>query len=244
MTLWCVRLVYNYWRKGGYYGQHEDYRWVHVRAMFGYPERKVIYHIFNFAFTAFFQIFLLMSLALPLWHIQNNPKQEPLNVMDGVVFAGLVAFLTLEIVADQQQWNYQTNKYKWLGQGKAAQTRSTSGGLSYTSEEIEDFKRGFHIKGLFRYTRHPNFFAEISIWWTVYLFSLSAQFSHLRANFAWSALVNYSIVGAVFLNLLFLGSTHLTEKITLSKYPEYAKYQKRVSSLIPFITTYEPNKSK
>jgi hypothetical protein len=32
----------------------------------------------------------------------------------------------------------------------------------------------------------------------------------------------------------------LTEKITLEKYPEYAKYKKRVSRLLPWFTSYRP----
>lgn len=60
------------------------------------------------------------------------------------------------------------------------------------------YKRGFITTGLFQYTRHPNFFCEISMWWVIYLFSVS------------SSGVNLSGIGALLLNLLFLGSTALT----------------------------------
>jgi len=60
------------------------------------------------------------------------------------------------------------------------------------------YKRGFIKDGLFSISRHPNFFCEISIWWAVYLFSVSSM--------GW----NYSFLGALLLNLLFLGSTALT----------------------------------
>ncbi len=42
------------------------------------------------------------------------------------------------------------------------------------------------------------------------------------------------MLGAVLLTGLFIGSTRFTEQITLSKYPEYADYQKRTSMLIPW----------
>jgi steroid 5-alpha reductase family enzyme len=42
-------------------------------------------------------------------------------------------------------------------------------------------------------------------------------------------------VGAALLNLLFLGSTALTEKISLEKYPAYKHYQNEVSRLLPFM---------
>ena len=40
-TLWGTRLTYNYWRKGGYKIGEQDYRWVHVKKMFNYPDTKV-----------------------------------------------------------------------------------------------------------------------------------------------------------------------------------------------------------
>lgn len=71
------------------------------------------------------------------------------------------------------------------------------------------YKRGFITDGLFKYTRHPNFFCEISMWWVIYFFSVS------------SSGLNLSGIGALLLNLLFLGSTALTEKISCEKYPAY-----------------------
>jgi ribosomal protein L18 len=105
----------------------------------------------------------------------------------------------------------------------------------FTSIQIEDFKRGFLVKGLFRFSRHPNFFAEISLWWVIYAFSISSQYSKIKNNFEYSLLFNYSMVGPFFLTLLFHGSTDLTENISLTKYPKYAEYQSRVSRLIPFL---------
>jgi steroid 5-alpha reductase family enzyme len=47
------------------------------------------------------------------------------------------------------------------------------------------------------------------MWWVIYFFSVS------------SSGLNLSGIGALLLNLLFLGSTALTEKISCEKYPEY-----------------------
>jgi len=46
---------------------------------------------------------------------------------------------------------------------------------------------------------------------------------------------NYSFVGAALLNLLFLGSTALTEQISIEKYPAYKDYQNEVSRLVPYL---------
>jgi steroid 5-alpha reductase family enzyme len=38
----------------------------------------------------------------------------------------------------------------------------------------------------------------------------------------------------VLLLAVFIGSTNFTEKISLSKYPEYADYQRRTSAVVPW----------
>ena len=51
---------------------------------------------------------------------------------------------------------------------------------------------------------------------------------------AGAGVLNWTIVGAASLTLLFQGSTWITEKITLQKYPAYAGYQKTTSRLMPW----------
>ncbi len=47
------------------------------------------------------------------------------------------------------------------------------------------------------------------------------------------SVLQWTVLGAVLLTLLFLGSTRFTESITLSRYPDYAAYQKTTPALIP-----------
>ncbi len=65
---------------------------------------------------------------------------------------------------------------------------------------------------------------EQVLWWCFYLFGVSATGEWL----------NVTLVGPALLTLLFHGSTNFTESISLSKYPEYADYQRRVSRLVPW----------
>lgn len=51
-TLWGVRLTYNFWRKGGYAGGGEDYRWAEVRTWFSHFTLQM----FNIFFIAIFQV--------------------------------------------------------------------------------------------------------------------------------------------------------------------------------------------
>ena len=73
-------------------------------------------------------------------------------------------------------------------------------------------------KGLFAYSRHPNYAAELTIWWLIYGFSIVAS----------GAWINWTIVGVVALTCLFLSSTILTEWIASQKYSAYADYRKKV----------------
>ncbi len=99
----------------------------------------------------FMQNWILFGYTLPIWFIQSNKtslgRQEELNVYDfGLVFFYLV-FYAIEAIADEQQWAFQSSKYKWLD----AQKKNLK--TSYTQQQIEDFKRGFYVRGLFKYSR-------------------------------------------------------------------------------------------
>jgi len=51
-TLWGGRLTYNFWRKGGYAGGGEDYRWAEIRTWFSHFTLQM----FNIFFIALFQV--------------------------------------------------------------------------------------------------------------------------------------------------------------------------------------------
>jgi steroid 5-alpha reductase family enzyme len=78
--------------------------------------------------------------------------------------------------------------------------------------------------GLFKFSRHPNFFSEQAQWWVFFLFGAVAA----------GSLLEWTVVGAFLLTALFIGSTRFTEEISVSKYPDYVEYQRRTSALIPW----------
>ena len=84
--------------------------------------------------------------------------------------------------------------------------------------------QGFLTTGMFAYSRHPNFFFEQAQWWALFLFGAIAA----------GSLLQWTVLGAVLLTILFIGSTRFTEEITLSKYPEYADYQATTSPIVPW----------
>jgi len=199
VTLWGARLTYNFARKGGYTGT-EDYRWAILRGRM----KPWQFGVFNLFFIVLYQNAILVLITLPAVTVLNNPTR-PLGLLD--VLAGLLflALLAGETIADQQQWNFHAWKQREADAGRQPQPR-------------------FLQTGLWRLSRHPNFFFEQAQWWTLFLFGAIAAGSLLQ----WTAL------GAVLLTLLFVGSTVFTESITRSKYPEYADYQATTSPIVPW----------
>ncbi len=86
--------------------------------------------------------------------------------------------------------------------------------------------------GLFRYSRHPNFFFEQAQWWVLYAIGATAAVA--AGAGVWGGALNLTIAGPVLLTILFLGSTVFTESISAQKYPDYAKYQRSTSMLVPW----------
>ena len=194
VTLWGIRLTFNFARKGGYARGGEDYRWAVLREKLA-PWQ---FQVFNFFFISLYQNAILLLITLPaLTALQHQGSFGVADVVVAVVFAG---FLVGETVADQQQWVFHREKHA----GRAS-TR-------------------FLQEGLFRYSRHPNFFFEQAQWWVVFAFGAIAARSVLQ----------WTVLGAVLLTLLFVGSTRFTEQISRSRYPEYADYQATTSAVIPW----------
>src|SRR5882757_7986774 len=95
------------------------------------------FEIFNFFFISLYQNVILLLIALPALTAYDHRSTPfgPLDVVIGILFLG---FTIGETVADQQQWNFQARK--------------KAGGA--------DFSPRFLTGGLWRFSRHPNFFFE------------------------------------------------------------------------------------
>lgn len=213
VCIWGARLTYNFARKGGYSLSSEDYRWRTVLGWFGNAHGLWVlpWELFHLGFICVYQHVLIWSLVAPSFLVWAAVDQPSIDLWDLAIASAFLALLGIETMADQQQWRFQ--------QVKHAPRASTS----VSAELKSDLKRGFLTSGLFRYSRHPNFFAEQSMWLVLYLFGV-------RVSGMW---LNATLAGPVLLVLLFQGSTWLTELLSCKKYPEYKQYQKTTSQLIP-----------
>ena len=86
----------------------------------------------------------------------------------------------------------------------------------------------FIESGLWRYSRHPNYFGEMLVWWGLFIFAVPVLHG---AAFA-------VVIGPVFVTLLllFVSGIPLLERSADAKYgddPAYCAYKRRTSILVP-----------
>lgn len=207
-TIWGARLTYNFAKKGAYsikfWAGEEDYRWIILREnkMFK-PHWK--WALFNLFFISIFQNVLILLTTLPA--VAAMTSSAGLNYIDVIAIVYMGGAILLETIADKQQWDFQSTKYKLLGEGKKLE------------ELPEPYNKGFNTTGLWKYSRHPNYLGEQSTWVGFFIFSVAAG----------AGIFNWSAAGVILLIILFIGSSIFAENISSSKYPEYKDYKKKVS---------------
>ena len=201
VTAWGARLTFNFARKGGYARGGEDYRWAALRKRMS----PALYQVFNLLFISIYQNALILGITLPAWTVYAASPRTPLGIWDILIAVLFLALLAGETIADQQQWNF----HQWK------KTESAAGRTPSPT---------FLTTGLFRYSRHPNFFFEQSQWWAFYLFAIVAT----------GSVFHWTLLFPVLLSLLFVGSTVFTEAISKQRHPEYVDYQAGTSAIVPW----------
>jgi len=171
------------------------------------------FQVFNLLFIVIAQNVLLALIAMPALTAYQH-QSTPFGAVGALLALLMLACLIGETIADQQQWNFHQRK----------KAQIAAGGVPDSN---------FCQTGLFRFARHPNYFFEIAQWWL--LFGIGAA--------AAGSLLQWTGIGALLLTGLFIGSTRLTERISLSKYPEYADYQARTSPIIPWPPRQVPSEA-
>jgi len=124
--------------------------------------------------------------------IENN---HPITWLDNLGFIVILFGIAYESIADYQLMQFK-NDIK--NRGKLLQS------------------------GLWKLSRHPNYFGEILVWWGFFITTLTTGF-------------HYNLIAPLlmtFLILRFSGVTLLEANLT-SKFDEYDNYQKKVNTIIP-----------
>lgn len=119
---------------------------------------------------------------------------NPFNFLDIIAFITTCSAITIETIADQQLNNF-------------IRTRESN-------KQVIN-------RGLWKYSRHPNYFGEILFWWGLFLFALAANISYW-----WIA------IGPISILVLFLVVSIPLIEERLENKPEYIFYKKNVSKLV------------
>lgn len=142
-----------------------------------------------------FPTFMVFMACLPMYPALVKPQTE-LTVFDMLAFALCLTAIAIETIADEQLRNFKKR-----------------------IREQDEFMKS----GLWKISRHPNYFGEWLFWFGIYLFGLIAN-----PAYWWTG------IGAVLMLLMFLFiSIPLMEKRMVAKRPEYADHIKKVSAFFP-----------
>ena len=140
-----------------------------------------------------FQAVLAWIISLPLAGAVAG--DAPLGLLDGLGIALWAIGLSFEAVGDWQLARFKAD-------------RANAG-------RVMD-------RGLWRYTRHPNYFGDFCVWWGLYLLALAAG--------AW-----WTIVGPLIMSFLLLrfSGVRLLERDIGERRPAYAEYVRRTNAFFP-----------
>jgi steroid 5-alpha reductase family enzyme len=146
------------------------------------------------------QAALTWFVAMPAVAAAASPA--PLGWLDAIAIAVWATGMFFEVVGDWQLMRFQRERD--------------------SRDQVLD-------TGLWRYTRHPNYFGEALLWWGIYLLAVSAG--------AWWTLASPVLMTVL---LLRVSGVALLEKDIADRRPAYREYIRRTSAFIPLPPKSEP----
>jgi len=211
VSIWGLRLTYN-WARGWRGLGHEDWRYAAMRAK--HRRRFWLVELIGIEMMPTLVVFLGCLSLYPAIAFGKNwcgdleafmgrpyTGANPWGILDCAAATITAAAILIETIADEQLRRF----------AKTAQPG-----------QIMD-------KGLWKYSRHPNYLGEVAFWWGLYLFALAAKPSY------W-----WMVVGPIIITALFLFvSVPMMDRRNLERRPGYAERMKKVSAIIP----WSPKKS-
>ncbi len=133
---------------------------------------------------------------LAAWGALTHGAERPFGVFDVLAFVVTAGAIAIEAAADQQLRAFMLAKHP----------------------------RGTILAdGLWGYSRHPNYFGEVSFWWGLFLFAFAAGAP------LWTS------AGAIAITALFVGvSLPMIEKRSRERRPDWDAHAKKVPLLVPW----------
>ncbi len=152
-----------------------------------------------FYLRSYMQVYMLQGLFLYIISIPVMlATQHGASLMSGAVFLGFCIWLfgfLFEVIGDAQLATFLKQP-------------SNKGQLM--------------MSGLWKYTRHPNYFGEVVLWWGIWVMSLAA------------AETFFGIIGPLMITflILFVSGIPMLEK-KMKKHPDFERYRMQTSMFFP-----------
>lgn len=203
-SVWALRLCHNYFRRENWqWGAREDWRFTDMSHQYGR----------HWWWVSFFAIYLaqqvfLMGLSLPFYIIHTVEAQ--LSIWDFAAVAVCLSGIIIAYNADTQLHEFATKNAELKESGKPI------------VPILE--------KGLWSFSRHPNYVGEQLFWWGLWIIS-------------WSLGHGWTFFGALVNSLCLAYVTTLVEERMLKqpfRAEAYRQYQKTTSVWIPWFRKSEP----
>lgn len=154
----------------------------------------------SFWWVSLFTVFLLQALLLwfvsmPIQVAAAASNVNPLNWLDGFGILLWAIGFTFEAIGDWQLAKFKSDPNN--------------------SGRVLD-------RGLWRYTRHPNYFGDFCVWWGLYLLAASGE--------AWWTFLSPLLMSYL---LLKVSGVTLLERTITERRPEYVDYMARTNAFFP-----------
>jgi len=166
---------------------HEDWRYQEMRA-----NNPAMYQVSNLFGICLFPTALVFLGMLPTWPVLTGNGQSNM-ILDLIAFIVGMGAVTIQLFADGQMRNFRFKK-------KENKTN-----------------QAFYTDGLWAWSRHPNYFGEVAMWFSLWIFAMSAGFEHYWTGVGWIAML------ALFLFV----SCPWMDRRSAAKRPGYAEYMER-----------------
>jgi steroid 5-alpha reductase family enzyme len=149
----------------------------------------------SFAGIHLFPTLMVFGSMISVWPALTTPR--PVGWLDGLAAAVTLGAILIELTADRQLRLFRRSQPP---------------------------REAVLEHGLWRWSRHPNYFGEIAFWWGLFLFALAADPAW------WPA-----VAGPVSMTLMFVFiSLPMIDRRMLARRPGYAERLRRVSAIVPW----------
>jgi steroid 5-alpha reductase family enzyme len=166
-----------------------------------YQEFRKNYGEKRYWWFSYFQVFLLQGvliliISLPLFGVHYSGSSAPLFWLDYLAILTWAIGFIFEAGGDYQLYRFKKNQ---KNKGKVLNT------------------------GFWKYTRHPNYFGDVLVWWSYGLFSIAAG-------------GYWQVIGAIFMTFLIIkvSGVALLEKTLHNTKPKYKEYVEKTNSFFPW----------